>query len=551
MPAVSQVVALEEKPLLQPISLLMRAFRHVLRLIFALEALGFLSLAFFVLRLSKLAATTSLRLHLGHHSIAELFSLMVLMAVLAAIAAWRLGRGDALGRWSLLAVSIFNLLLFPVGIVVAAAGIFYFARNPPMDPRFNRKHHQPIEGDGTSKWSGPIFMVAQLVWGVVVLNSIRGWTVARGMPQIHSDVLFWMTLAGAVYGCILFHELGHLVLGDIVRFRLIGFGVGPLSWTYATGRWRSQMRYDKLLGGHTAMVPTTPRNIRTRFMILTLGGPLASATLGTIGALSLLLIPGPAWPAALGRTAALITGFALGDFLFNLLPMASEAQYSDGALLWQMVRGGPWCDFHCANHYMALSRTTPLRPRDWPTPMVERAAEFAAQLQIRPDRSPWRTCISWIGAIGSALFCGWRRPIRQRSREAGWLTRSSQIAPIAKHSTVAIAGKHSAGSRRRLSGTIRPITGAPLPLSGRPKATWRERPKPGTRQPRSPGGFRLPECMTWTGNSFDSSAHGWQSFGHSRFRRKTKNSESRIQNPNSRIQNPEVRIQNEVLNAFF
>ena len=332
----------------------------------------------------------------------------------------------------------------------------------------------------------PIFMVAQLVWGVVVLSSIRGWTVARGMPQIHSEVLFWMTLAGAVYGCILFHELGHLVLGDLVGFRLIGFGVGPLSWTYATGRWRSQMRYDKLLGGHTAMVPTSPRNIRARFMILTLGGPLASATLGTIGALSPLLIPGPAWPAALGRTVALITGFALGDFLFNLLPMASEAQYSDGALLWQMVRGGPWCDFHCANHYMALSRTTPLRPRDWPTPMVERAAEFAAQLPDSAgsfamaylhflDRGDWQRALLWL-----------EKAHRARAREAGWLTRSLQIAPIARPFTVAIAGKHSAVSRRLLSGTIRPITGDPLPLSGRPKATWRGRVKPGTRQPSRP-----------------------------------------------------------------
>jgi hypothetical protein len=397
----------------------MRALRHVLRLIFALEALGFLSLAFLVQRRAKLVATASLRLHLGRYAGVELFCFMALLAVLAAIAAWRLGRGDPLGRWSLLAASIFNLILFPVGIAVAAAGIFYFARNPPMDPRFNRKHHQPIEGDGTGKWSGSIFMFAQLVWGVAVLNSICGWTVARGMPQIHSEVLFWGTLAGAVYGCILFHELGHLVLGDIVRFRLIGFGVGPLSWTYATGRWRSHMRYDKLLGGHTAMVPTTPRNIRTRFMILTLGGPLASAMLGTIGVLSLLSIPGPAWPAALGRTVALMTGFALGDFLFNLLPMASEAQYSDGALLWQMVRGGPWCDFHCANHYMALSRTTPLRPRDWPTPMVERAAEFAAQLPDSAgsfamaylhflDRGDWQRALLWLEKAHQAASPGSR-----------------------------------------------------------------------------------------------------------------------------------------------
>ena len=93
MPAVSQVVALEGKPVPEPIRLLMRALRHVLRLIFALEALGFLSLAFFILRLSRQSQPTSLRLHLGPHTIMELFWFMVLLAVLAAIAALRLERG--------------------------------------------------------------------------------------------------------------------------------------------------------------------------------------------------------------------------------------------------------------------------------------------------------------------------------------------------------------------------------------------------------------------------------------------------------------------------
>jgi len=383
----------------------MRAFRYVLRLIYALEALGFFSFAFFVLRQTK-QITAASYLHLGRQSILGMFWLSVVLAALAAIAAWRLESGDPLGRWSLLAASIFNLLLYPAGTVVGVAGIFYFVRNPPIDQTPDRQHH-PVAGDGTSKWSGVVFLIAQLVWGVFILTSIRRWTVARGMPQIHSQVLFWITLACAVYGTILFHELGHLVLGDIIRFRLIGFGVGPLSWAYAGGRWHAQMRGDRLLGGHTAMVPTTPRNIRARVVILTLGGPLASALLGAIGAICLVLIPGPAWPAALGRAVALTTGFAWGDFLFNLLPMASEAQYSDGALLWQMLGRGPWCDFHCANNYMALSRTTALRPRDWPTAMVERAAEFAVRLPDRAtsyamayvhfhDRGDWQRALHWL-----------------------------------------------------------------------------------------------------------------------------------------------------------
>jgi hypothetical protein len=386
----------------------MRYFRQILRLIFALEALGFLSLAFFTPTI-----VTTHHLHLPPHAVPKVLCFFVLVALCSAIATLRLERRDSLGRWALLAASIFNLILFPVGTVVAIAGIFYFIRNPAIEPG-PAPRRRPIAGDGTSKWSGTIFIIAQVAWGVFILSSIRRWTVARGMPQIHSEGLFWITLACAIYGCILFHEMGHVVLGDIVKFRLVGFGVGPLSCTYLGGRWRLQLRFDKLLGGYAAMVPTTPRNIRVRSMVLTLGGPLASAILGALGAICLLLIPSPDWPAALGRVVALITGFAFGDLLFNLLPMASGADYSDGARLWQMYRRGLWCDFHCANHYMGLSQFTPLRPRDWPRDMVERAAEFAAQL---PEPSG-----PFALAYLHFLDCGdWERAL-------WWLDRALQAA---------------------------------------------------------------------------------------------------------------------------
>lgn len=377
----------------------MRSLRQVLRLTLALQALfAFVAILLIALRHP--------RFHLAQNYLVALVCFISWLGLMAGIAALRINRDDQLGRWSLLAASIFNIVLFPVGTALGAAGIFYFVRNPPPDPVFDRRH-RPIAGDGTSQWSGAIFTAAQIVWGIFILSSIRRWTVAQGMPQIHSETLFWITLACAIYSSTFFHELGHMIFGDIVGFRLIGVGVGPLTWAYSGGRWRVRMRYDKLLGGHTAMVPSTPQNIRGRAMILTLGGPLASLAVGAIGIICLLLIPGSAWPASLGRMVALIAGFAAGDFIFNLMPMASEAQYSDGARLWQMLRRGPWCDFHCANHYMGLSQTTTLRPRDWPTAMVERAAEFAAQLPEPAgsfamayahylDRCDWAHALSWL-----------------------------------------------------------------------------------------------------------------------------------------------------------
>lgn len=384
----------------------MRSLRSVLQLTLAVEAVGLLSASFLMLTRAQRVASFSASYHLGEHSVVIVAAFIIFWALVTAVAALRIGRGDRFGRWSLLSASIFNVPVFPVGTVLGAAGIFYFVRNPGPDPMLARRH-RPITGDGTSQWSGVIFVIAQLAWGIFIVSGIGRWTAAHGMRPIHSSALFWCTLALAVYGSTFFHELGHFALGDVVRFRLFGFGVGPLNWSYASGRWSLQLRSDRLFGGHTIMIPTSPKHIRERAMVLTAGGPLASALFGAIGTICLVYIPGPSWPAALGRIAALATGFAIGDFIFNLLPMASEAQYSDGAKLWQLYRRGPWCDFHCAHHYMGLSQTTRLRPRDWPTDMVERAADFAAQLPEPTgsfartythflDRGEWELALSWL-----------------------------------------------------------------------------------------------------------------------------------------------------------
>ena len=384
----------------------MQSLRYLLRLTLALEAVCLLSATFFAITRAQNLAAFGARYHWGHRSLVEVAVFIVLWVAFASIAALRMGQGDRLGRWSLLAASIFNLPLLPFGTAIGLAGIFYFTRNPGLDPTLARKH-RPIAGDGTSRWSGAVFVIAQVAWGLFILNGIGRWAGSHGIRPIRSQALFWTSFALAVYGAVLFHELGHFVFGDILGFRLFGFRIGPLNLAYAKGRWRLRMRSDKFLGGHTWMIPTTPRNIRARAIVLTLGGPLASATLGAIGIIALLLVPGPAWPAFLGRTMALATGLAIGDFIFNLLPMASESQYSDSAKLWQLYRRGPWCDFHCAHHYMGLSQTTALRPRDWPTDMVEQAAEFAAQLP-KPagdfartcrhflDRGEWERAVSWL-----------------------------------------------------------------------------------------------------------------------------------------------------------
>ena len=145
-------------------------------------------------------------------------------------------------------------------------------------------------------------------------------------------------------------------------------------------------------------------------MILTLGGPLASATLGAIGNRSaLLLVPGPAWPAALGRVVALGTGFAFGDFLFNLLPMASEAAiFRWRAAVANDTGAAPGAIFiapiiiwgFVAQPRRFARAIGPRRwwnapvssPRSYPTPPDHIAMAYAHFL----DRGDWQRALTWL-----------------------------------------------------------------------------------------------------------------------------------------------------------
>lgn len=357
----------------------MRILRSALRWAFGLEALvlvvGSAEVGWKVL--PRIAAT---RPGMSHVLFEFAWAYVAVVGVLAGLYAWRIQRADPWVRWIGLLTSVMNLPLFPVGTVLGAAGLLYFFRNPAPDPVRDRVHN-PVPGDGTGKWSGVVFFTAQILWVWFVYRRLLEWTSGRGMQRIHSDATSWfIILALAIYISILVHELGHFAAGRAVGFRLVGFRLGPLNWSYRVGRWGLRLQWDSLLGGHVAMVPENADDIRSQAMRMTVGGPLGSAFLGALGLGLLFAIPGPAWSVAMGEFVVLVTSMGLGDFVLNLVPVSSGVSYSDGARFWQLYRKGPWADYLCSVYYMGLSRTTALRPGDWPTEMVERAAAFAAML---------------------------------------------------------------------------------------------------------------------------------------------------------------------------
>ena len=53
--------------------------------------------------------------------------------------------------------------------------------------------------------------------------------------------------------------------------------------------------------------------------------------------------------------------------------MRPEALYSDGAQIYQLLRGGPWADLHRVRSVAASTLVTPLRPRDYDIEAIQRA----------------------------------------------------------------------------------------------------------------------------------------------------------------------------------
>jgi hypothetical protein len=72
----------------------------------------------------------------------------------------------------------------------------------------------------------------------------------------------------------------------------------------------------------------------------------------------------------------MLATLGLSAFVYNLIPLRPEDQYSDGAHLYQLLSGGPWADVHMAFSVVSSTVVTPLRPRDLDLHLLRRAADF-------------------------------------------------------------------------------------------------------------------------------------------------------------------------------
>lgn len=131
--------------------------------------------------------------------------------------------------------------------------------------------------------------------------------------------------------CILVHELGHLLAGTLVGFRLIYIRVGPLRIEH-TGRLSWHWTWRALTSGATASYPVSQWGVRWRLFASVAGGPAANLV-SAYFVYKLL----PNGNSVLIAAGFFFTGLSTLIGVMNLLSFRSGNPVPDGLQLWILL----------------------------------------------------------------------------------------------------------------------------------------------------------------------------------------------------------------------
>jgi len=315
----------------------------------------------------------------------------------------RKGKGTARG-WAIaacLTLILASILLlipmkaiwgyFPAGVMIAIlalcgamvalgiSGLIAFARRDSVAQSLKTAKPPRIVGDGTSS------LLDRIVWLLAIAGYWGGmdcwdrWGRAHQLPFDYG-YLSWVHFIAAVLIVTILHEFGHTFTGLALGMKLRAYIIGPLQWSIFDGRWKFQFVPKKFfsLGGAAALVPTNPKRCRWREVCMIAAGPTVNLLTGLIAlGTTLALIGRP--EEHLWRFFALLSTLSLVVFATNLIPMRPTALYSDGARIYQLLRGGPLADYFRAASIASASSLTPIRSRDYDIDAIQQASRTFTQ----------------------------------------------------------------------------------------------------------------------------------------------------------------------------
>lgn len=163
------------------------------------------------------------------------------------------------------------------------------------------------------------------------------------------------------------HEVGHLVAGWLVGFKFVMITVSRLKLR-ATDKGLQFGLTDKtdLRSGSALMVPTALHNLRSRWLVMVLGGMAGNLLLGAFFFGWQVLDPSGMW-----GLLPFATGLSVVLGLMNLLPLKVNGYNSDGVYLQVLLEGGPKADRFCYLTMITGASRMGKRPRDWDRAWIE------------------------------------------------------------------------------------------------------------------------------------------------------------------------------------
>ena len=259
------------------------------------------------------------------------------------------------------------------GIVLAIGipGLVAFARRDSIARPVIAAKPPRIAGDGTSRWLDAIAWLLGLAGYFVAIIYWHRWGVSQHLPRSYVGLL---QLVAIILIITAVHELGHAATGLALGMKLRAFIVGPFQWRIRDGRWKFQFLPAKFLsaGGATALVPTNPHQSLGSQICMIAAGPTVNLLTGLIALYAALTAKGQPYEQYWGFFAYFST-ISLLVFASNLIPMQSEASYSDGGRIYQLLSGGPLADLYRVMNLVGSTLVTPLRPRDYDIDAIQRA----------------------------------------------------------------------------------------------------------------------------------------------------------------------------------
>lgn len=292
--------------------------------------------------------------------------LMLLLSLPFLISALFIPRHLIAGAASFL---IMTGIIFSLGV----AGLVAFAPRNSAKGGLAAKPIMPkMAGDGTGWWADALAWLLSVVGYILLMGWWYRWAHAEGLHSSRGLLLGPILIALLVSTAL--HEAGHAMAGVGLGMKLRLFIVGPFQWKVRDGKWKFNFDLKKALsaGGVTGCVPTTPEWQRMDEILMTAAGPAASLATGCFAAALALSARGEWYEQRWEFLATLATvSFIAG--LVNLLPLSPDGMYSDGAQIYQLIKGGPWADLHRVQSLVASTLVTPLRPRDYDIEAIVKA----------------------------------------------------------------------------------------------------------------------------------------------------------------------------------